>query len=50
MRSDLLIASLDAAALRTAVRWVSEHTSRLAPVLAAVFAGRDPNVRPQESK
>ena len=50
MHGDLLIESLDAAELRTTVRWMRHHTTRLAPVLAAVFGGSAPNHRSQESR
>ena len=50
MQSDLLAESIDAAQLRTTVWWIQHHTIRLAPLLAAMFGGFDPNRDSHESR
>ena len=50
MQADLLVSSLDEAELRTTAAWIGDQTRGLAPVLAAVFGGTDPNRRSEESR
>jgi hypothetical protein len=50
MQADLLVSSLDEAELRTTAAWIGEQTRSLAPVLAAVFGGTDPNRHSEESR
>ena len=50
MQADLLVKSLDEAELRTTAAWIGEHSEQLAPVLAAVFGGIDPNRHSEESR